>query len=206
MPSINMIAARRSEKKRLEGNMRRLMVVILAEVFMGLLVGGFLTLKVYSTRARIDDLDVQRARLQPTVDKIGEFDKATAQLGPKLTLLADAKRQTLRWSNLMSKLSEILPNQTWLTKISTETPLPGTQPVDQEGANSVNINGVSIDQNQVGEAMLRLNSYPDFDHVDLHFTQKSTVGTLRTVEFEIAAALKTNDKAKEGAHNDNTKS
>ena len=71
---------------------------------------------------------------------------------------------------------------------------------------SVSLNGISANQNQVGEAMLQLNSYPGFQSVDLHYTQPSAVGKRRTVEFEIAAALKQDHKAKEDATSDNVKS
>ena len=206
MPSINMIAARRSEKKRLETNVRRLLAVIVAEIVVGVLLGSVFTIKILNTRARIADLNVDLARLQPTVTKIENYEKLTAKLGPKLDVLSDAKTQTLRWYNLMGEMTEALPPETWLTRIAT---VSKTQTQEETGTApagiAVNFNGMSVNQNKVGDAMLNLNSYPDFERVDLNFTQKAAVGKLQTIEFEIAVLLKS-DQEKEGAKNDAGKS
>ena len=105
MPSINMIASRRSEKNRFERNMRRLMVVILAEVIIGVALGAMFTIRICNTHARISDLDIQLQKLQPTVKRIEDFETATAMLKPKLQLLTEAQGKTLRWRSLLQVLS-----------------------------------------------------------------------------------------------------
>jgi Tfp pilus assembly protein PilN len=201
MPSINMIASRRSEKQRFGRNARGLMVVVLVEVVLGIALGGMFTFKICDTKRRIADLDMQLQRLRPTVKKIEDYETATAKLEPKVQLLQEAQGKTLRWRNLLDKLATALPAQTWLTKLGSTT---STDKDEGEPA-IINIAGVSVSQNQVGEAMLRLNTYADFKSVDLHYTQGSSVGTRKTVEFELAAALK-DDKVKEGTTSDNRKS
>jgi len=201
MPSINMIASRRSEKQRFERNARRLMVVILVEVLVGVLLGTLFTFRICGTRARIADLDVQLQKLRPTVKKIEDYEAATAKLGPKVQLLQQAQDRTLRWRNLLDKLATALPAQTWLTRLGS-TKVAGQADGDPA---TISLNGISVSQNQVGEAMLRLNKYADFKSVDLHYTRGSSAGARQTVEFELAAALKEN-KAKEGATSDNAKS
>jgi Tfp pilus assembly protein PilN len=197
MPSINMIASRRFEKQRFERNARRLMVVILVEVVLGIALGGLFTYKYCDTKRRVADLDVQLQKLMPTVKKIEDYETATARLEPKVQLLQQAQDKTLRWRNLLNKLSTALPAQTWLTKLGSATPA--------NGPTTISLNGISTTQNQVGEAMLRLNTYADFKSVDLHHTQGSLVGKRKTVEFELAAALK-EDKAEKGAANGASKS
>ena len=200
MPSINMIAGRRSEKKRLESNLRRLALVVLAEIAIAIVLGGAFTVRICSARTRTGDLDVQLAKLQPAVKKIEYYENETTKLKPKLELLSNAKTSTLRWSDLMDELSEVLPGGTWLTRMATAADATTPQ---QAGAPAmvVNLNGVSPSQNQVGEAMLRLNSYRDFQRVDLHYTQKTMIGQKPAVEFEIAAALKTGGNAGKGTSN-----
>jgi Tfp pilus assembly protein PilN len=205
MPSINMIASRRAEKKRLENNMRRLMAIILVLIAAGLGLGVVFTVRIYGTRDRIGDLDVQLAKLKPTVNEIENYEKATAKLVPKLDLLKDAKKGTLRWYDMLANLSQALPSNTWLTKIATSTDTSSQQKPGAPGAMTVSLNGLSVDQNQVGEAMLRLNEYRDFAEVDLHYTQKAMIGMRQAVEFEVAASLK-DDKAKEGSQNVSSKS
>ncbi|MDO8684939.1 MAG: PilN domain-containing protein [Armatimonadota bacterium] len=203
MPSINMIAIRRSEKKRFEANMRRLLVIILAEVVAGIILGGWFTVSMCNTRARIADLDIQLQKLRPTVRKIEDYEAATAKLRPKLELLEDAKTRTLRWRNMLAELSEVLPSDTWLTRLDT---VVASGSDTTSGATMVSLNGLSASQNQIGETMLRLNAYPDFERVDLHYTQSAAVGERQAIEFEIAAALTQDNKAKEGASGDTGKS
>lgn len=200
MPSINMIASRRSEKRRFERNTRRLVALIVIQMILGVVLGGVFTLRIFGARARISDLDVQLQKLSPTVKRIKDCEVATAKLRPRLTLLKDAQHKTLKWRNLLTELSHSLPEQCWLTKLGTSSPPPG-----QTGDMTVSLNGVSINQNQVGEAMLRLNTYPDLKDVSLHYTQGSNVGKRKAIEFEIGAALK-EEKAKEVAGNASGKS
>ena len=62
---------------------------------------------------------------------------------------------------------------------------------------------VRENQQLIGEAMMRLNSWSDFQHVDLHFTQKTMIGKRQAVEFEIGAGLKLSDKPQKGADKQN---
>jgi Fimbrial assembly protein (PilN) len=70
----------------------------------------------------------------------------------------------------------------------------GTRDSDQ----TVRLNGVTVSQKVVGEAMLRLNQNRLYKAIDLHFTQSGKVGERDTVEFELAAHL----QPMEGAKND----
>lgn len=189
MPSINMIAPRRAEKKRLESNIRRLVVVIFAEVLLIACVAGLFISRIYSTHGMIQDLEIQLTKLEPDVKRINDYDKAIQDLKPKLDTLNAAKSDTLRWCRILDDLGTSLPAKTWLVRIST----PPTQPTDTNIV--VNMNGVSASQELVGETMLRMHDIvEDFDKVDLHFTQKATGGLQTAVEFEIAASMKLPEK------------
>lgn len=197
MPSINMIAPRRAEKMRLERDIRRLVVLILAELIIALAIGGWVCTKYLTTRGQIADLDMQIAKLQPVVNKIKDYDDATAKLSPKLDLLNTAKDGTMRWYNMLDKLTQSMPESTYLTRVSTSN--SGT---DTSTA-TVNLNGVSVAQAKVGEMMIRLQAVPDFERVDLHFTQKTDVKSASALEFEIGAAMKISNQ-KEGDKTDGT--
>lgn len=185
MPSINMIAPRRAEKLRLESNVRKLLMAIFIEALVIVCVAGFLVTKVYKTRSMISDLDVQLSKLQPTVNKIEEFEKATQSLTPKLGTLNDAKAETLRWCRMLNDVSISLPDKMWLTRISA-----AVEPQQPDNI-SVTLSGVAVDQGLVGQTMLRMHDMvTDFEGIDLHYTQKTIIGPLTAVEFEMAAAMK----------------
>lgn len=193
MPSINMIAPRRSEQKRLEVNLRRLIIAILLEIVLLICVLGIMFTRIYSVRARIADMEVQQMKLQPTVRRIDECEKELNALKPKLETLTKAKSDTLRWCRVMDALARSMPDKAWLTRLTTN------QPSDPASTNlAVSINGVAPNQNLVGQAMLRIHdNVTDFESLDLHYTQKTNVGAKSAVEFELGAGIKLNPDSKE---------
>jgi len=193
MPSINMIAPRRAERRRLERDMRRLVVVILAELVCAVAVGGWVCARLLATRSRIADLDLQLTRLQPIVRQIERYDSATKKLAPKLELLNTAKHRTMRWYNSLDRLTQSLPQSTYLTRIETKA----SDKKDAEGT-TVNLTGISVSQARIGETMLRLAAIPDFQRVDLHYSQPNSVDGCPAIEFEIGAVMKEAEKPPKG--------
>lgn len=187
MPSINMIAPRRAEKRRVEQAMRKLAVLILAELVFVVALGGWVFTKTLTTRASIAELAAQMQALKPKIDKIKDLDKQTAELKPKVDLLNQAKDGTMLWYNTLDRLTQSMPSSTWLTRLSTTTDVRSKDLI-------LNLNGVTSEQARVGETMMRLHSNPDFKSVDLHYTQKGSIEDVQTVEFEIGASLGGPDK------------
>lgn len=198
MPSINMIAPRRAEKIRVERDIRRLMIVVLAEVVVALVMGGWVGTKILTTNNKIYALNEEMGKLRPIVKEIEDYNRKTTALAPKLKLLNEAKDCTMRWYNVLDKLTQSMPDSTYLTRVSTTSVKPDDPVVN------VNINGVSATQAKVGETMLRLQTIPEFEQVDLRFTQKSNMGS--ALDFEIAAAMKGSEPAEGVKQNGSSKS
>jgi len=182
MPSINMIAPRRAEKRRLEQAMRRLVVVILAELVFAVALGGWVFMKTLTTRASIAELNAQLQTLEPSIKKVKNLEAKTAALRPKVDLLKQAKTNTMRWYNTLDRLTQSIPSSTWLTRLSTSTDVTTKALV-------LNLNGMTSEQARVGETMMRLQANPDFKSVDLHYTQKGTMNKAQAIEFEIGATF-----------------
>ena len=196
MPSINMIAPRRNEMKRLERGIHTLVFVLLAELFVVVALTAVMSARTVGIRSRTADLEAELAKLQPIVAKIEFYEKASDALKPKLDLLDNARDRTMRWCHMLQALSTTMPEDTWITRIATVPPQPGLE----SNIATLNVNGISTSQNLIGETMLRLNSYKGFDAVDLHFTQRGVVGKRQVLEFEIGAGLKMGETEK-GATN-----
>ena len=184
MPSINMIAPRRAEKMRLERDMRRLVIVIMAELVFAVGLGGWVCTKLLTTSNRISELNDQLSRLQPVVKQIENYQSATRKLVPKMELLNKAKEQTMSWYNILDRLTQSFPQSTYLTRVSTSAAERG------EAATKVNLTGISISQSKIGETMIRLQAIPDLENVELHFTQPASVRDAAALEFEIGAQVK----------------
>ncbi len=199
MPSINMIAPRRAEKKRLERDMRRLVFVIMMEFIFLLGVGGWVFTRLLSLNGQIVDMGVELSKLQPTVRTIEEYEKATLAITPKLELLNQAKDRTMRWFTVLDALTQSLPTTTCLTRISTGAS-------DKKDLNSVSlvIAGQSISQASVGDVMLRMQTIPNLQDISLHFTQDVDVGRNKLTDFEIGAVMMISDKNEGGKHDGRT--
>jgi Tfp pilus assembly protein PilN len=190
MVSINMIAGRRAERLRLARITRGL--TLSAGMAGALIFAIFATMsaRIIATRMEAGRVDAQLARLQPTLERIAALNQERAILRPRLVVLDNAQSATLRWHSVLADLQRSIPPQTWLIGLAVE----GARDSDQ----TVRLNGVTVSQKLVGEAMLRLNQNRLYKAIDLHFTQSGKVGERDTVEFELAAHL----QPMEGAKND----
>jgi Tfp pilus assembly protein PilN len=191
MISINMIAARRAERVRLARITRALTVAtgiagaLLFTVFAGM------SARILSVRFQVARVEADLVRLQPTLDRIAALDRERQKLVPKLDVLARAQGATLRWHSVLSDLHRSIPPQTWLTSLAVER--------GSDDKQTIRLNGVTVSQKLVGEAMLRLNQNPLYRAIDLHYTQPGKMGERDTVEFELAAHLQPNEDSNEVA-------
>jgi Tfp pilus assembly protein PilN len=204
MPSINMIAVRREEKRRQEQNIRKLLYAILGEIGLVVAVAFVLTARILVTQNEINKLSDRVKDLQPSVTKIQQLQTQTAALMPKVQTLDGAKADTLFWYKNFYAVTTSLPPRTWLTSLATGTPVgtgAATPGAAGGGDPTLSLVGVAMSQAVVGEAMLRMNQAPSLDHVDLAFVQQQKVGTTDAVGFQMTVHL----KPEAGAAKDNSK-
>ena len=189
MPSINMVASRRADKRRQEQNIRKLIYGISAEVGCVILAISLLTIREVSMRGHVADLTAQIQSLEPKVNKIQDLQTQTAALQPKVTTLDGAKADTLFWYSNLYAIANSLPDKTWLTSLGVTG--GGGAPGAAAGADpTVSLAGMTVNQAMVGEAMLRMNQTPGMDHVELAFVQQQKTGAFDTVSFQMTAHLK----------------
>lgn len=199
MPSINMIAVRREEKRRQEQNIRKLLYAILGEVGLVVLMASVMGGRIYVTDTRIADLTDQLNKLQPRVTQIQQLQSETTAMLPKVQTLDGAKADTLFWYKNFYAVTNSLPPQTWLTSLGTSAgaAAPGAAtPGTASGADpTLSLAGVAMNQATVGETMLRMNQAPTLDHVDLEFVQQAKQGQTDAVSFQMTVHLKPEDAA-----------
>jgi Tfp pilus assembly protein PilN len=195
MPNINLIAARREEKKRLERITRQLFFGFAGSVGGLIVLGTVLTASRLSLSSDLADANSKMLKLQPTLDRIAEVEKQTRELKPKVETLQTAKMETLRWRSLFTVVSQSIPNSTWISSLSSTGGDGGM----------ITLNGTANSQSLVGDTMSRLGTHPVFDKVDLGFTQSSgkPEDVVQTVTFQINAHLRSTvekkDDTKKGA-------
>lgn len=200
MPSINMIAARMAEKKKLEERVRLAFICVVGSIAIALAIIGFMSARVYSTSKSIIHVDEELAKVQPIVDKIGKYEDDISVLMPKLSLLQESRKQTSVWYNILGDLSRSMADKTWITGLNTSTRViaaAGDKP--SRSAILVNLKGTTVSQSMVGETMLRLNQCTEFSQIDLDFTQKGASKDTDLYDFAINAEIKPVNTEKEGA-------
>lgn len=192
MLHINLIAARRAERRRREiirGALVRSMAAL------GLLTAGAIitmTVSAQVTSARINDVAQQKVMLQDTVSRVERLQADMTALQPRVTTLLSAQNATNRWRGVLAEVSASLPENTWITSFATQS---GTS----EG---FTITGQARSQALVGRAMLRMNRQQIIEAVTLKYTQadRAGEGIANAVNFEISGTVqplpgaKTEDK------------
>jgi Tfp pilus assembly protein PilN len=184
MPNINLIAARREEKKRLERLTRQLFFGLAGSVGVLALLGLYLTAQEFAINGEKREAEARMQTLQPKLDRIAQIEKDQQDLKPKVETLQDAKAATLRWRAVLQAVSQSVPAETWLSGLNTNGNAEDT---------TINLAGMTATQTLVGETMTRLGVHPLFDRIELKFTQTAPVTATdptQRVAFEIAAHLR----------------
>ncbi len=194
MPSINMIAARREEKRRGERTLRKLLYGITGEVGVVILVSFVLVGRILVTQGQVGELSDKLTKLKPGVTRIQDLQSQTAALVPKVETLDGAKADTLFWYSGFYAVTTSLPAQTWLTSLGTSTTLASADAPTPGAASgtdpTLSVSGVAMTQDAVGAAMLKMNQSQALDHVDLAFVQQQKLGEANTVSFQMTVHLK----------------
>ncbi|HEY3328838.1 MAG TPA: PilN domain-containing protein [Capsulimonadaceae bacterium] len=189
MPSINMIAARRAEKRRQERNTQKLIYGIVTELGIILLVTSIMFGRLVTTRNHVQDLNDQIKSLQAKVDEIQHLQDTTASLQPKVATLTQARSNTLYWYTAVQNVSSSLPTDTWLTSMATTGGNSTAGAAPSAGA-TLNLVGMASSQFVVGATMMRMNTYPTIEQVTLNSVSQSTYGTKQAVSFNLVVQLK----------------
>ncbi len=199
MPSINMIANRRAEKKRQETEYPQAGLRHQRGNRMRPGRHQCPDLHMVNVRGQVADLGGQIQKLEPKVNAIDDLEKQTQTLTPKVVTLDGAKADTLFWYSNLSAITGSLPQNAWLTSLAAAG--TGGAPGSASGTDpTVLLSGQSLNQSQVGEAMLRMNQSPGLDHIDLAFVQQQKTADQTTVAFQMTVHLKPEPSALAGAN------
>ena len=203
MPSINLIASRREEKRRLQQRTRRLAYAIASEVGVILLVASIMMVRIVGIRGHISDLDGQVSQLQPKVNQIQDLQDETARLKPKVATLNTARNTTLYWYTALQTVAASLPDQAWLTSLSAAgdpappKPAAANTQGGAAGASSapmptLTISGMAANSDQVGIAMMKMNQFANINSVTLNAVTQTQFQGRDAMNYSLLVTLKPN--------------
>jgi len=182
MPNVNLISARRAERVRLAKVAKGLFMGTIGLAGVSVAAIFFMFGQHFVTGQKIAAADAELQKLKPVLDEIRSAEAQRSDLAPKLETLTQAQSRTKRWFDVMEGLKRAVPEETWLTNFTVET--PGDAP-------ALRMQGVTSSQSRVGETMMRLSAQQEqYEKVDLRYTQTADRDGAKSVEFELAAQLK----------------
>jgi Tfp pilus assembly protein PilN len=190
VPSINMIAARRADKKKQEQNIRRLVYAIAGEVGGTLVIISILVGRMVLINGQISDLQHETVKLKPTVASIQNMQQETQQMQPEVATLAGAHGDTMFWYDGFYAVTSALPPQSWLTALSTSGAGDAAPGAVAAGDPQLTLSGNTTEQSQVETAILQMNQLPGLDHVYLSSVTQEKVAGASKVTFQMTVHLK----------------
>lgn len=184
MPNINLISARRAEKKKVELWTRQLFFGLSGSVGAFILLVSYLGVQRLSMAGELAQANELLRSLKPKKDRVQELKRDKEDLAPKVETLQKAKLDTLRWKALLQVVSQSIPPDTWLSSITAS----GT-----DTATVLRLNGFTATQTSAAQTVLNLQTHPLFEKVDIGFTNQvpgNPGDPTPRVNFEIDTTLK----------------
>lgn len=194
MPLINLIHEQRLLVRQREQKIR---ILLLASVSVGafaFLATGFYLFNTARFQVMVGALEAKQRTLEPLMKQLKSNERDQSVMEPKLTTLTNATKATEKWNRIMGHLTTNVPGTLWLTSIRTN------QSTNAEEGVALTFGGYSLNHDDIGEFLLRLEACEDLEGVTLKFSQERSVDRNRLLEFEINATLagsKTVKKIKE---------
>jgi Tfp pilus assembly protein PilN len=177
MPNINLIAARRVEKRRMERLSRQVFFGMAASVGVLVMTGSVLVVQRIELASQLASADQKMTKLKPKLAEIARIRQETDERRPKVERLEEARNTTLRWCVLLNVLSRSLPAKTWIEQFES----------NGKGSPTVNLKVVTDSQTTAGQTASLLQSQPIFEDINIPGTQTTAEGTVR---FDVIARMK----------------
>lgn len=183
MPLVNLIQEQRNAIRLRERQTRMVLMAIVGIGAVSFLTAGFFTFESVKYSLRIGELRAQKERLAPLMTELDNKHLEIGGLQMRRDTLKGAEADTIRWSSLLAFLGTNTPDGVVLSDFRSD--LPG----DPKTPTGLTLIGLSEDQQQVGDFILRLESSPEMAGVTLKYTQERVGPSNKSTQFELSAGL-----------------
>lgn len=193
MPLVNLIQEQRNARRARERQTRMVLLAIIGVGVVSFLTAGFFTFEQVRWNLRIAELTALKEKLQPLMDELDAKQLEIGTLELRKNTLTGAQKDSERWSRLLDYLGKQTPDGIMVTDLKSAPPADPKQPI------GLNISGLSIDQTQVGQFMVRLEASNDLENVTLKYTQEKVGPNNKSTQFELNAIISGTGKPEGGA-------
>ena len=143
-------------------------------------IGIFLSIQF---KAKITNLEIQintvKQEIESSkvkVDEINKLKQDKKKLEKKLNLIKDMKSRQKGPANLLSAISRIIPEEVWLTSLSTK----GYQLI---------LEGMSLTANSIAHFMKNLESTTELNQIELDKITQTTIVDKKIKKFKITCTI-----------------
>jgi Tfp pilus assembly protein PilN len=112
----------------------------------------------------------------------------TAEKSARTGALSQALGGRIAWDGVLRQISQVLPDDVWLTTLTTAA--PSSQPGQVATPATVSIVGSTYSQSGVARFLARLSVVPSLENVSLQSSLAAAAGTQKVVQFSINANIK----------------
>lgn len=182
MPLINLIAEERLEARIREQRVRTALTASFGLGAVLLLTAGFFAFEAGRHELISMGLERERQRLKPMIEDLEETEGQIAQLEPRVQTLQQATLGTEKWTRILGHLTTNTPEGLWFTSLKCSQP-------QADKATTVQFQGMSLNQDRVGDLIVRLQTSPDLDAIALNFTSQRAGNQAKAIEFEVGATV-----------------
>ena len=186
----------------------KVVLALVAILVLAALAGGYMMMSARATerQAAVDDLRAQVAAIeaQATEDAGPSTATLTAEGQARTAALSEALAARVAWDRILREFSLVLPDDVWLTTLTSSGPAAAAVPVPGApagGDSSFSINGFATSHEAVATLLSRLEVIPEFSSVQLQSSARgggeaeggsSTNANPQDVGFTILATIAPN--------------
>ena len=143
-------------------------------------IGIFLTIqfksKITNLEIQINTVKQEIESSKVKVDEINKLKQDKKKLEKKLNLIKDMKSRQKGPANLLSAISRIIPEEVWLTSLSTK----GYQLI---------LEGMSLTANSIAHFMKNLESTTELNQIELDKITQTTIVDKKIKKFKITCTI-----------------
>lgn len=178
MLEINLLPVREAKRKAdIRQQVMQLVFVLMVTAGGIGIVQSWISDQLNGARTRVNQMENDIKKFKPQLDQVAAFRKQKIELENKIDIIDGLDRARSGPVRVLSELATRTPDRLWLTDIKTK----GT---------SIELKGMSLDNELVAMFLKGLNESPYFDQVDLNSTLLgSPKDGLKLVKFSINAVV-----------------
>jgi Tfp pilus assembly protein PilN len=194
MVRINLLSEQERKKKAERGKpaLPRLSGVpsvplpLVGGVLMLLLLAGAVYVYVDQNRRasaleeRIAEARQDSTRYSRAIIKLREIETSQSAIASRIQAIQTVDQGRYRWPHILQELSRSLPDNTWLTSVTTSE--------DDPQGNRIEITGVTFSSLALTQLMTNLEGSPYFEGVSLIGSNRSQVEGVEVTSFALVAA------------------